>query len=85
MAPDTKHGKYLDYSFIFIQLFYLSLLHAALSLWSEDVRVSAVRFVIALIFRHLADHVVEDPTVVEISQLNISVESHPHLKCFPCV
>ena len=38
-----------------------------------------------LVFRHLADHVVEDSSVVEICQLHISVESHPHLERFPCV
>lgn len=37
------------------------------------------------IFRHLADHVVEDSSVVEICQLHVSVEPHPHLECFPCV
>ena len=38
-----------------------------------------------LVFGHLADHVVEDASVVEISQLHVGVESHPHLESFPCV
>lgn len=38
-----------------------------------------------LVFRHLADHVVEDASVVEIRQLHVRVESHPHLECFACV
>lgn len=38
-----------------------------------------------LVFGHLADHVVEDASVVEIRQLHIGVESHPHLESFPRV
>lgn len=38
-----------------------------------------------LVLGHLADHVVEDASVVEIRQLHVGVESHPDLECFPCV
>lgn len=34
---------------------------------------------------HLADHVVEDASVVEISKLHISVESHDNLEGFSCI
>lgn len=42
-------------------------------------------FCVMLVFGHLADHVVEDASVVEIRQFHISVESHPHLEYFSCV
>lgn len=38
-----------------------------------------------LVFGHLADHVVEDASVVEVRQLHVGVEPHPHLECFPRV
>lgn len=34
---------------------------------------------------HLADHVVEDASVVEISELHIGVKPHDSLKGFPCI
>lgn len=41
--------------------------------------------VLHLVCRHLADHVVEDASVVEIRQLHVRIESHPYLECFSCV
>lgn len=34
---------------------------------------------------HLADHVVEDAAVMEVSELHVCVEPHLNLKHFPCV
>lgn len=38
-----------------------------------------------LVCRHLADHIVEDASVVEIRQLHVCVKPHPHLQRFSCV
>lgn len=41
--------------------------------------------VLSLLLSHLADHVVEDASVLEVRKLHVCVEAHPNLKQLPIV
>lgn len=55
-----------------------------IAVYTEDFRVQhdLVPTACSLVLRHLADHVVQDASVVEVCQLHVRVKPHPHLECF---